>query len=158
MNRTVRPLRRLALATGCAVGGVLLFAVPAFAQVVPDPQPDATLPGGALITQVLGWLKYASDRRCGGRVADRWDLDRCRAFRVELLGVIGRPEVDSRWDRRGDDRRAGPFDRHNRLQRDLTDAPFHRAHRRRDRGRCRRRRCKSRRVTKGRGIAWRSGA
>lgn len=27
---------------------------------VPDPEPDASLPGGALITQVLGWLKYAA--------------------------------------------------------------------------------------------------
>lgn len=31
----------------------------AWAQV-PDPAPDASLPGGSLITQVLGWLKYAS--------------------------------------------------------------------------------------------------
>ena len=31
----------------------------AWAQV-PDPAPDATLPGGALITQVLGWLKFAA--------------------------------------------------------------------------------------------------
>ena len=38
---------------------VLVTAAPALAQV-PDPAPDASLPGGALITQVLGWLKYAS--------------------------------------------------------------------------------------------------
>jgi hypothetical protein len=34
-------------------------ASPVGAQV-PDPAPDGSLPGGALITQVLGWLKYAS--------------------------------------------------------------------------------------------------
>lgn len=48
---------------GTAVGlvGVMLAvsASPAFAQV-PDPAPDGSLPGGALITQVLGWLKYAA--------------------------------------------------------------------------------------------------
>jgi hypothetical protein len=38
----------------------LAVAVPVWAQAVPDPQPDASLPGGTLITQVLGWLKYAS--------------------------------------------------------------------------------------------------
>lgn len=39
----------------------VLIAAPAFAaDVVPDPAPDGSLPGGALITQVLGWLKYAS--------------------------------------------------------------------------------------------------
>lgn len=27
---------------------------------VPDPAPDASLPGGTLITQMLGWLKYAA--------------------------------------------------------------------------------------------------
>ena len=44
-----------------AVVTVLLVAVagPVAAQV-PDPAPDASLPGGSLITQVLGWLKYAS--------------------------------------------------------------------------------------------------
>lgn len=36
------------------------LTAPVAAQGVPDPAPDPTLPGGALITQVLGWLKYAS--------------------------------------------------------------------------------------------------
>ncbi|MAT06285.1 MAG: hypothetical protein CL424_14705 [Acidimicrobiaceae bacterium] len=41
---------------------LLWFALPAgvaWAQV-PDPAPDSSLPGGELITQVLGWLKYAA--------------------------------------------------------------------------------------------------
>lgn len=48
-----------------AVGGSVLAAAlsvwssPAWAQV-PDPAPDASLPGGVLITQLLGWLKYAA--------------------------------------------------------------------------------------------------
>lgn len=54
-----RWLRRVgAMVSGA---GVLLVvgASRAWAQV-PDPVPDATLPGGALITQVLGWLKFAA--------------------------------------------------------------------------------------------------
>ena len=42
-----------------AQGLVVVSASRALAQV-PDPSPDATLPGGALITQVLGWLKFAA--------------------------------------------------------------------------------------------------
>lgn len=44
------------------LAGFLMLAVPAahaWAQV-PDPAPDGTLPGGSLISQVLGWLKYAA--------------------------------------------------------------------------------------------------
>ncbi len=44
------------------LAALLVLAMPvaqAWAQV-PDPAPDASLPGGALITQVLGWLKYAA--------------------------------------------------------------------------------------------------
>lgn len=47
------------------VGGSVLAAAlsvsssPVLAQV-PDPAPDASLPGGALISQMLGWLKYAA--------------------------------------------------------------------------------------------------
>lgn len=44
-----------AVAVWTATGAVASAQVP-----VPDPAPDASLPGGALITQVLGWLKYAS--------------------------------------------------------------------------------------------------
>jgi hypothetical protein len=48
------------IAAGAAVAAsTLLIAPPAWAQV-PDPAADASLPGGALITQVLGWLKYAA--------------------------------------------------------------------------------------------------
>ena len=50
-------------ATGIVVlAGLLVLTGPAahvWAQV-PDPAPDASLPGGTLITQVLGWLKYAA--------------------------------------------------------------------------------------------------
>lgn len=42
-----------------AVALVVLPAAVASAQV-PDPAPDGSLPGGTLITQVLGWLKYAA--------------------------------------------------------------------------------------------------
>lgn len=51
--------QRLAVGIGLVAVGVLAGAGPAWAQV-PDPAPDASLPGGALITQVLGWLKYAA--------------------------------------------------------------------------------------------------
>ena len=54
-----RWLRRARLALAGAVALVLIGASNAWAQV-PDPAPDATLPGGALITQVLGWLKFAA--------------------------------------------------------------------------------------------------
>lgn len=44
-----------------AITMVVLSATvhPVLAQV-PDPDPDASLPGGSLITQVLGWLKYGA--------------------------------------------------------------------------------------------------
>ena len=54
-----RPFRRLAVATSLSTIGVTIVSSPAWAQV-PDPTADASLPGGALITQVLGWLKYAA--------------------------------------------------------------------------------------------------
>ncbi|MGD9705494.1 MAG: hypothetical protein AB7J47_24125 [Acidimicrobiia bacterium] len=50
---------RLLVGTGLTVAVVVALSTPALAQV-PDPAPDASLPGGALITQVLGWLKYAA--------------------------------------------------------------------------------------------------
>jgi hypothetical protein len=59
MSRTPRLLRRLISSIGLATVGTLMVAVPVWAQV-PDPAADASLPGGALITQVLGWLKYAA--------------------------------------------------------------------------------------------------
>lgn len=51
--------QRVAVVAGLVAVGVLAGAGPGWAQV-PDPAPDASLPGGALITQVLGWLKYAA--------------------------------------------------------------------------------------------------
>ena len=60
MQALSRLSRRLAATTVWATIGALLVASPVWAQVVPDPAADATLPGGALITQVLGWLKYAA--------------------------------------------------------------------------------------------------
>lgn len=50
---------REAVGIGLMALAVLALASPALAQV-PDPVADATLPGGALITQVLGWLKFAA--------------------------------------------------------------------------------------------------
>ena len=50
---------RVAVGIGLVALAVLALANPALAQV-PDPTADATLPGGALITQVLGWLKFAA--------------------------------------------------------------------------------------------------
>lgn len=54
-----RPKRSIAFGIVLVAVAVLALASPAFAQV-PDPAPDATLPGGALIVQVLGWLKFAA--------------------------------------------------------------------------------------------------
>lgn len=54
------PIYRRGVVVGLVVVGiVLVMAVPAVAQV-PDPAPDSSLPGGSLITQILGWLKYAA--------------------------------------------------------------------------------------------------
>lgn len=50
---------RVVFAIGLVMVAVLAVASPAMAQV-PDPAPDASLPGGALIVQVLGWLKFAA--------------------------------------------------------------------------------------------------
>lgn len=62
---TVTPLlRRRLRRAGALVGATAVLAGSsarvAFAQVVPDPAPDPSLPGGSLITQVLGWLKYGA--------------------------------------------------------------------------------------------------
>ena len=54
-----RPKLRVTAGIGLVAVAVLAVASPALAQV-PDPAPDASLPGGALITQVLGWLKFAA--------------------------------------------------------------------------------------------------
>lgn len=55
----VRQRARLLAGLALTVTVVAVGASPAMAQV-PDPAPDGSLPGGSLITQVLGWLKYAS--------------------------------------------------------------------------------------------------
>ena len=55
----VRHRARLSVGLMLVASGVLMGASPAWAQV-PDPAPDSSLPGGTLITQLLGWLKYAS--------------------------------------------------------------------------------------------------
>ena len=51
--------RQIGAALAVAAVTLVATAGPVLAQV-PDPAPDATLPGGALITQVLGWLKFAA--------------------------------------------------------------------------------------------------
>jgi hypothetical protein len=50
---------RVSVGATVTTAALWVLAGPALAQV-PDPAPDASLPGGALITQVLGWLKYAA--------------------------------------------------------------------------------------------------
>ena len=54
-----RSRARLVAGTCLAITVVIALSTPAWAQV-PDPPPDPSLPGGALLTQVLGWLKYAA--------------------------------------------------------------------------------------------------
>jgi hypothetical protein len=49
----------VAVVVVAAVSVVVLGAEPVLAQV-PDPAPDASLPGASLITKVLGWLKYGA--------------------------------------------------------------------------------------------------
>jgi hypothetical protein len=51
--------RQIGAAMAVAAATLVATAGPVLAQV-PDPAPDSTLPGGALITQVLGWLKFAA--------------------------------------------------------------------------------------------------
>jgi hypothetical protein len=57
---TSSTLRRVAVACGVNITMLAVTAQAAVAQVVPDPAPDPSLPGGSLITQVLGWLKYGA--------------------------------------------------------------------------------------------------
>lgn len=42
------------------IAAVAVESVAPVAAQVPDPAPDSSLPGGSLITQVLGWLKYGA--------------------------------------------------------------------------------------------------
>lgn len=50
---------RVVVSAGVAAVALIVLSDPAIAQV-PNPAPDGSLPGGSLITQVLGWLKYAA--------------------------------------------------------------------------------------------------
>jgi hypothetical protein len=50
---------RVVVGAGVTLAALTVLSSPAVAQV-PDPAPDGSLPGGSLITQVLGWLKYAA--------------------------------------------------------------------------------------------------
>lgn len=52
-----RTCSRLAVSTVMTAGALLAMAAQVGAQV-PDPAPDSSLPGGGLIAQMLGWLKY----------------------------------------------------------------------------------------------------
>lgn len=52
-------LRAVVAVLVVAAVSVVLSAEPVLAQV-PDPAPDASLPGATLITKVLGWLKYGA--------------------------------------------------------------------------------------------------
>lgn len=56
---TARQRARLGIGVGILLAVLVATATPAWAQV-PDPAPDPSLPGGALIAQVLGWLKFAA--------------------------------------------------------------------------------------------------
>lgn len=51
--------RSVIVAALLAAMAVLVAAEPVVAQV-PDPEPDGGIPGSELITEVLGWLKYAA--------------------------------------------------------------------------------------------------
>lgn len=55
-RRTVLALQSAFLTASLLV----LCAAPAMADAVPDPAAYGSLPGGRLITQVLGWLKYGA--------------------------------------------------------------------------------------------------
>jgi len=49
------------LFTGLAVGAMtLVLTAAAAAAQVPDPQPDASMPGAALVNSILGWLKFGA--------------------------------------------------------------------------------------------------
>lgn len=58
-SQQLRRMRlRLVVAPALAIVAVLASATVANAQV-PNPAPDGTAPGAALVTTVLGWLKWA---------------------------------------------------------------------------------------------------
>jgi hypothetical protein len=55
-------LRRFAMGAWVAAVTVLLLAGPALAapNPVPDAAPDGSMPGAALVTKILGWLKWGA--------------------------------------------------------------------------------------------------
>ena len=116
----VREAAGTAVLSGSVVTAVAVLAVmprPAWAQV-PDPAPDASLPGGALITQVLGWLKYAAIAAAVAGLLIGGVATGVGHFGSSYSASLGGQEVGAGRDRRGDDRRARAHDRHDRLQRD----------------------------------------
>lgn len=48
-----------------ATGFWAAVQVAAAGAQVPDPAPDASIPGGAIISQVIGWAKYGALAICG---------------------------------------------------------------------------------------------
>ncbi len=54
-------LRRCTVAALVAAANVAVYASPAWAAgAVPDPAPDSSMPGAALVGSMLGWLKYGA--------------------------------------------------------------------------------------------------
>ena len=58
-NRWRGHLRRTVAAATLSVAGVMLPMTGAWAQAIPNPAPDGTMPGATLVTTVLGWLKWS---------------------------------------------------------------------------------------------------
>ena len=50
--------RRLIVGGMTTVAMLVGSSTTAWAATIPNPAPDATMPGAALLTTVLGWLKY----------------------------------------------------------------------------------------------------
>lgn len=55
----VRHARRVLRSSLITVAASVLLVLPAAAQV-PDPAPDASMPGASLVNSVLGWLKWGA--------------------------------------------------------------------------------------------------
>jgi hypothetical protein len=55
----IQKTRAWALGAAVAAATFVLTTATVAAQV-PDPAPDASMPGSSLVTSVLGWLKYGS--------------------------------------------------------------------------------------------------
>ncbi len=57
-HRSIRRWRRRLSAAVPGIAATLLLPTVASAQAIPNPAPDGTMPGAALVTTVLGWLKW----------------------------------------------------------------------------------------------------